>query len=312
MLPFNPTSYRHSGDAAKLLDARFLSLPEGITGKTYTIRQPSPSISDRVCIGSSPDGWLITADASSELHLLNPLTGVQLSLPPAATLPLINAIHDAAGRVVSYTCYNSLDCCCSCFGDDDGDGEAPVVTPDMTISPDLLRYGVYEKAILVSPPRRMAPSGEWGGYAVVLICNPLSRLVVERAGDTEWAPLDDTPGRRRCWVDALPAAFTGADDDGHRQGDRAAVPVLVSAVRSHVGGVPQVEDDGGGWPELRGNCVYFTDDGPWSDERCHEVAPDVGVLDLADGSYRPPRGAAREMVWKWPPPVWVFPSLATN
>ncbi|KAF8772124.1 hypothetical protein HU200_006119 [Digitaria exilis] len=298
MLPFNPTSYRHSGDAAKLLDARFLSLPEGITGKTYTIRQPSPSISDRVCIGSSPDGWLITADASSELHLLNPLTGVQLSLPPAATLPLINAIHDAAGRVVSYTCYNSLDCCCSCFGDDDGDGEAPVVTPDMTISPDLLRYGVYEKAILVSPPRRMAPSGEWGGYAVVLICNPLSRDGVH----------DGHGGARR----RMGRGDDLAADEHDVEGDRAAVPVLVSAVRSHVGGVPQVEDDGGGWPELRGNCVYFTDDGPWSDERCHEVAPDVGVLDLADGSYRPPRGAAREMVWKWPPPVWVFPSLATN
>ncbi|KAF8686979.1 hypothetical protein HU200_043258 [Digitaria exilis] len=423
MPPFNPTSYRLSGDAAKLLDARFLSLAEGITGKTYTIRQPSPAISDRVCIGSSPDGWLITADASSELHLLNPLTGVQLSLPPAATLPLVDAIHDASGHVVSYTYNYSLECCCSCFA---GGGEALLLSPEMmTIATDMLRYEVYEKAILVSPPRQLAPSGEWGGYAVVLICNPLSRLVIARAGDTEWAPLDDKPGRR-CWVDAVPAAaFTGAeDDDGERQvvvyamdtagrveawdvgttspatntpssSSRAVAPpcrcsapacaATSAACRKYLvelapgghllqvhrvrdaaharysweprperveytttgielfewtptagGGewvqvdgkgvlrvralflgknaslcVP-VEDDGGGWPEVRGNCVYFTDDGPWSDERCHEVAPDVGVMDLADGSYRPPRGAAREMVWKWPPPVWVFPSLATN
>jgi hypothetical protein len=32
--------------------------------------------------------------------------------------------------------------------------------------------------------------------------------------------------------------------------------------------------DGGSSGELiRGNRVYFTDDGPWSHERCHEVAP---------------------------------------
>jgi hypothetical protein len=62
---------------------------------------------------------------------------------------------------------------------------------------------------------------------------------------------------------------------------------------------------------LRCNCVYFTDDGPWSHERCHEVTPDVGVLDLADGSYRLPRGALRDLLWKWPPPVWVFPWVAS-
>jgi hypothetical protein len=66
-----------------------------------------------------------------------------------------------------------------------------------------------------------------------------------------------------------------------------------------------------GCPELKGNCIYFSDDGPsWSHDRCREVAPDVGVLDLADGSYRPPRGEARGLLWKWPPPIWVFPSCA--
>jgi len=69
-------------------------------------------------------------------------------------------------------------------------------------------------------------------------------------------------------------------------------------------------DDAGWCAGVRANCVYFTDDGPWSHDRCHEVAPDVGVLDVTDGSYRPPRGAARDLLWKWPPPVWVFPSLA--
>ncbi|KAG8095218.1 hypothetical protein GUJ93_ZPchr0012g19534 [Zizania palustris] len=56
-------------------------------------------------------------------------------------------------------------------------------------------------------------------------------------------------------------------------------------------------------PEVKGNCVYFTDDGPWSHDRCHEVVPDVGVLDLADRSFKVPRGAVRDLLWKWPPPV---------
>ena len=255
---------------------------------------------------------------------------------------------------------------------------------------------------------------------MLLICQPLSRLAVARAGDTEWTLLG-TPAR--CWVDAAVRASSedGADGRQRRQAvytmdaagrveawDMDATPAaasraiappcccsaracamsaasrryLVELAPGHLlqvhrlcgaaharhtweprperveytttgvelfewkaGAAAEARDhdhlprwtrvdgksssrvlggralflgkntslcvpvDGGGGG-LRGNCVYFTDDGPWSHERCHEVAPDVGVLDLADGSYRPPRGAARDLLWKWPPPVWVFPSLA--
>ena len=65
--------------------ARFLSLAEG---RAYAIRQPAPAASDRVCVGSSPDGWLVTADACSELQLLNRVTGAQVRLPSIATLPV--------------------------------------------------------------------------------------------------------------------------------------------------------------------------------------------------------------------------------
>jgi hypothetical protein len=118
MLPFNPTARGQRRDAGDTLsEARFLSLSDG---RTYAITQPGPAVSDRLCVGSSSDGWLITADAASELHLLNPLTGAQVSLPPPDTLPFVHASRDADGRVVSY----SLRCC---FDEDD---TAVVVPPE--------------------------------------------------------------------------------------------------------------------------------------------------------------------------------------
>ncbi|XP_062179125.1 uncharacterized protein LOC133883725 [Phragmites australis] len=407
MLPFNPTAHRRTRgceDGSKFLEARFLSLSDG---RSYAIRQPAPAISNRFCVGSS-DGWLVTADAASELQLLNPVTGAQVTLPSVGTLPFVDAIRDSDGRAVSY----NLRCC---FTDDDGNGEEVVIPPE-TVAPDRLRYKVYEKAILVSAPRRVTPSGSWGGYAVLLICQPLHRLAIARAGDTKWTLLINTPAR--CWVDAVRASSAASADGTQRRAvytmDTAgrveawdmdattdAIPTpsrpiappcccterecsmsaacrkyLVELSPGHLLQVHRLRDtaharykweprpehveytttkvvlfewtvgaggraqwalvdgkdtsrvlagralflgknaslcvpvDGGCCPELRGNCVYFTDDGQWSHNRCHEVAPDVGVLDLADGSYRTPRGAVRDLLWKWPPPVWVFPSIA--
>ncbi|KAL5226221.1 hypothetical protein ABZP36_012860 [Zizania latifolia] len=412
MLPFNPTARRQgpSGGAdARPLEARFLNLSDG---RAYAIPQPAPAVSDRLCVGSS-DGWLVTADAASELHLLNPLTGAQVQLPSVTTLPFVNASRDAEGRVVSY----DLRCCFS-----DGDNGDEVLVPPESFAPDRLRYELYEKAILVAPPRRQTPSGSWGGYAVLLICQPLYRLAIARPGDTKWTLLD-TPSR--CWVDAVRASSTPGGADGrqavytmdsvgrveawdidvshvtagttpappreiappccssgracsmsipcskylvelspghllqvHRLRDKAhagykweprperveyttvkaelfewktaaAAPAPAPAAGSR-GQWAQVDGKGGAGvlagralflgksasmcvpvdccPEVKGNCVYFTDDGPWSHDRCHEVVPDVGVLDLADGSFKVPRGAVRDLLWKWPPPVWVFPS----
>jgi hypothetical protein len=384
MLPFNPTARGQRRDAGDTLsEARFLSLSDG---RTYAIPQPGPAVSDRLCVGSSSDGWLVTADAASDLHLLNPLTGAQVLLPPPDTLPFVHASCDANGRVISY----SIRCC---FDEDD----AAVVVPPESFAPDRLRFELYEKAVIVSAPRK-GLTGSWEGYAVMLICQPLSRLAIARAGDKRWTPVD-TPLRR--WVDTVRASSEAGDGgrqlvyamdtDGHVEAwgvDATTVTREVVApacccsgracymsgtcsrylVELSPGRLLQVHrireaaharygcelrperveyttvdaeifewTDGERWvpvdnsksagvlagralflgkntslcvpvdgcPELKGN------DGPsWSHDRCREVAPDVGVLDLTDGSYRPPRGAARGLLWKWPPPIWVFPSCA--
>uniref|UniRef100_A0A0D9WR09 KIB1-4 beta-propeller domain-containing protein n=1 Tax=Leersia perrieri TaxID=77586 RepID=A0A0D9WR09_9ORYZ len=56
--------------------------------REYTIPLPDPPISNRTWIGSS-HGWLITADEKSDLILLNPITGEQISLPPDGTIPRV-------------------------------------------------------------------------------------------------------------------------------------------------------------------------------------------------------------------------------
>ncbi|KAG8095219.1 hypothetical protein GUJ93_ZPchr0012g21451 [Zizania palustris] len=101
MLPINPTARRYGpirGVDARPLEARFLSLSDG---RAYVIPRPAPAVSDHICVGSSDD-WLVTADATSMLHLLNALTGAQVQLPSVTTLPFIDASSDAEGRVVSY------------------------------------------------------------------------------------------------------------------------------------------------------------------------------------------------------------------
>ncbi|CAN6308090.1 unnamed protein product [Urochloa humidicola] len=53
--------------------------------KAYKLTLPEPPIHRMFLIGSSL-GWLITADERSEMHLVNPVTGEQISLPSVATI----------------------------------------------------------------------------------------------------------------------------------------------------------------------------------------------------------------------------------
>lgn len=60
---------------------------------SYTIPLPDPPIAERSIVGSS-HGWLVTADARSELHLLNPAT--------VATIEQVSPVLDDAGNLQRY------------------------------------------------------------------------------------------------------------------------------------------------------------------------------------------------------------------
>ncbi|CAL4992165.1 unnamed protein product [Urochloa decumbens] len=50
-------------------------------GAAFRVRLPDLPLRSRALVGSA-HGWLATADEKSNLHLVNPLTGAQLALPP--------------------------------------------------------------------------------------------------------------------------------------------------------------------------------------------------------------------------------------
>ena len=109
-----------------------------------------------------------------------------------------------ASRGASY----DLQCCF--IGDDGCDDE--VLIPLEMLVPDRLPYEVYEKTIVVAVLRRIAPSGTWGGYAVLPIYQPLSPSPSSEQGtrsglcSTRRCAAGSTPPWRRQAVYTMDAA----------------------------------------------------------------------------------------------------------
>ncbi|CAN6335506.1 unnamed protein product [Urochloa humidicola] len=132
--------------------------------RTYTVPLPDPPIGDRCIIGSS-HGWLVTADARSELHLLNPATGEQLALPPIATIEQVRLPSDGSDSL-EYFFY-------------DGNLRSKDLTTSVTYPVETFREYFYLKAILSADPSR-------GDYTVMLIHHPDFQLSFARSGDKQW------------------------------------------------------------------------------------------------------------------------------
>ncbi|CAL9211236.1 unnamed protein product [Musa hybrid cultivar] len=78
--------------------AKFFSIVEK---KIYNIPCPEPMIRTRIYIGSC-HGWLTTVDRLCNMYLLNPLTGAQIPLPCVTTLPFVKTVHDSQGQIVRF------------------------------------------------------------------------------------------------------------------------------------------------------------------------------------------------------------------
>ncbi|KAM0885817.1 hypothetical protein ACQ4PT_030076 [Festuca glaucescens] len=134
---------------------------------TYKMHLPDPPIRKRRIIGSS-HGWLVTADSRSELHLLNPATGEQISLPPVATMEHVSPVFDHTGRLQRYDL--------SFY-----DATLPRKEYDrQPYLPGEFRDVLYRKVVLSCDPSRR-------GCIAMMIHNPRRQLSFARVvGDSKW------------------------------------------------------------------------------------------------------------------------------
>ncbi|TVU25107.1 hypothetical protein EJB05_27588, partial [Eragrostis curvula] len=80
-------------------DASTATLYSPSSGANFRVRLPDPPLRSRALVGSA-HGWLATADEASNLHLVNPLTGAQLALPPVTALYHVESFLDDAGNLM--------------------------------------------------------------------------------------------------------------------------------------------------------------------------------------------------------------------
>ncbi|XP_051213123.1 F-box only protein 7-like [Lolium perenne] len=133
--------------------------------RSYKLTLPDPPLRTRCLIGSS-HGWLITVDERSEMHLVNPITCEQISLPSVITIEHVTPIFDECGLLHKYELswhagiYDAFD-------------------PPSIYDLDKLRDEFQLKAFVFDDTST-------GSYIVVLIHNPLRQLSFAKVGADKW------------------------------------------------------------------------------------------------------------------------------
>jgi hypothetical protein len=131
--------------------------------RSYKLTLPDPPIRTRCLIGSS-HGWLVTVDERSEMHLVNPITCEQISLPSVITIEHVTPIFDECGLLHKYELswhagiYDAF--------------ESPSI-----FDLDKLRDKLQFKAFVFEAT---------GSYIVVLIHNPVRQLSFAKVGADKW------------------------------------------------------------------------------------------------------------------------------
>ncbi|KAK8455798.1 hypothetical protein SEVIR_4G221300v4 [Setaria viridis] len=154
-------SARDNGDAS---DATLYSPSSG--GKAFKVRLPDPPLGSRALVGSS-HGWLAAADEASNLHLVNPLTGAQVALPPVMALYHVESSVDEQGSL-EYSVQE---------GEDPDD---PVRYPAQK-----LRLFLYYKVAMSCSPSKVRDR------IVLLLHRPDGQISFAHIGDDKWTQITD-------------------------------------------------------------------------------------------------------------------------
>lgn len=136
------------------------------TGASFRIPLPGPLLADRSVVGAS-QGWLATFDELSNLHLLNPLTGSEVALPPITGLYHVDGFTNGKGNI-KYRVYQD-------------------VMFSAVEARDRMCYQVFLSC--------SASAGR--GCLVLLLHWPLGALSFARPGDEGWTVV--LPDNIRCW-----------------------------------------------------------------------------------------------------------------
>ncbi|KAL6597778.1 hypothetical protein ACP70R_046583 [Stipagrostis hirtigluma subsp. patula] len=142
------------------------------TDKKYHCSLPDPPFRSRYVIGAS-HGWLVTNDEQCNLHLVNPVTRDQISLPPAPTMTGLSPCFTGDGILSGYY-IDALDL--------KHKRNIPR-DPPVFYETEFARLYLYKKAILTADPSR-------GDFTVLLIHRPTEHLSFVRSGDTKWTWID--------------------------------------------------------------------------------------------------------------------------
>ncbi|XP_020185703.1 putative F-box protein At4g17565 [Aegilops tauschii subsp. strangulata] len=126
---------------------------------------PEPPIRSRYLIGSS-NGWLISADERSEMHIVNPITCEQIALPSVITIVQVTPVFDETGALCKYIYSRDTT-------------EHRSTTDPQAVDLGELRQYLQKKAFVFY-------DASTGGYIAVLIHDPDGQLSFAWLGDDKW------------------------------------------------------------------------------------------------------------------------------
>ncbi|KAF8780619.1 hypothetical protein HU200_001220 [Digitaria exilis] len=240
-------------------------------GSTLTL--PEPLILSRYLIGST-NGWLVTADDRSELHMINPITGEQIALPSVTTIEQVEAIFDEADAIQMYEFSQYY-------------GEEEFSIPSFHPLHELRDY-LYVKAF--------APSGD-----LLQVWREQDRKIVAAEEDGDAPKRDHDPSE--IFMETRKIMLYKVDMD-------AKELMEMSSLHDHVLflGLRQSHClSAGECPQLKANHVYLTDDG-LGFALMKQDRRDIGVFNLDNNNTEevvPP-----QLFCSWPAPIWITPSLS--